>query len=85
MVLDSTGGGSAGCLLAVELGINQIEENSSVDILRILARLREDRGGIMASPNQYVGGYPLTALQMKNLNDASFVCVHSGMYLFTLL
>jgi len=49
----SAGIGRTGCFIAISYGCKQLVKNSSVDILKIVSRLRLDRGGLVQTVQQY--------------------------------
>ena len=49
----ASGTGRTGVVLAVDIGMQEIEERHSVDILRIASLLRQDRGGLIRTREQY--------------------------------
>lgn len=50
----SAGIGRSGVFIAADIGIQQLEEYGEVDILRILSSLRQDRGGMIQTKEQYM-------------------------------
>lgn len=49
----SAGIGRTGCFLAILNGIQQLRNNSNVDVLAILCSLRLNRGGMVQTAEQY--------------------------------
>lgn len=52
-ILISAGIGRTGCFIAISNGIKQLNHERSVDIVRILCQLRQDRGGMIQTDDQY--------------------------------
>ncbi|XP_057317454.1 receptor-type tyrosine-protein phosphatase R-like [Hydractinia symbiolongicarpus] len=50
----SAGRGRTGCFIALSLGMSQIDEENEVDILKIVSRMRIDRGGMVDKDHQYI-------------------------------
>ncbi|KAL3842620.1 hypothetical protein ACJMK2_020613 [Sinanodonta woodiana] len=49
----SAGIGRTGCFLAISIGMKQLREEQSVDVLGIICSLRVDRGGMIQTHEQY--------------------------------
>ena len=49
----ASGTGRTGVVLAVDIGMHELEEKRSVDILRTVSVLRQDRGGLIQTREQY--------------------------------
>lgn len=49
----SAGIGRTGCFVASSIGIRQLREENSVDVLAIVCALRRDRGGMVQTAEQY--------------------------------
>ncbi|XP_025087160.1 receptor-type tyrosine-protein phosphatase R-like isoform X2 [Pomacea canaliculata] len=49
----SAGIGRTGCFVAISIGIRQLREEHSVDILGIVCCMRQDRGGMIQTHEQY--------------------------------
>ena len=55
--------------IASDIGIKQLEENNSmVDILKIVSTIRQDRGGMVQTVSQYQFIYEVS-LQQYTKND----------------
>ncbi len=50
----SAGIGRTGVFIAADIGMQQIDEQGEIDVLRILSSLRQDRGGMIQTKQQYV-------------------------------
>ena len=50
----SAGIGRTGVFIAADIGMRQLEENMTVDALKILATMRQDRGGMVQTKEQYI-------------------------------
>ena len=50
----SAGIGRTGVFIAADIGMKQLEENMTVDVLKIVATMRQDRGGMVQTKDQYV-------------------------------
>ena len=49
----ASGTDRTGVVLAVDIGMHELEEKRSVDILRTVSVLRQDRGGLIQTREQY--------------------------------
>lgn len=49
----SAGIGRTGCFIAISIGIRQLREEHSVDVLGVVCNLRSDRGGMIQTHEQY--------------------------------
>ncbi|XP_062513235.1 tyrosine-protein phosphatase non-receptor type 5-like [Corticium candelabrum] len=49
----SAGIGRTGCFISIDIAIQQLKEDGYVDVLKILCRLRQDRGGMVQTCEQY--------------------------------
>lgn len=49
----SAGIGRTGCFVASSIGVRQLLEENSVDVLGIVCSLRRDRGGMVQTAEQY--------------------------------
>lgn len=52
-VFYSAGIGRTGVFIGADIGMKELEENETVDVLKILATLRQDRGGMVQTKEQY--------------------------------
>lgn len=50
----SAGRGRTGCFIAISIGMNMIDNEDSVDILKIVSRIRIYRGGLVDKVHQYI-------------------------------
>jgi len=50
----SAGRGRTGCFIGLQLGMEQIDECNEVDILRIVSKMRIERGGLVDKDTQYI-------------------------------
>jgi receptor-type tyrosine-protein phosphatase R len=50
----SAGRGRTGCFIAISMGMNMIDNEDSVDILKIVSRIRLYRGGLVDKVHQYI-------------------------------
>ena len=53
-VVHSAGIGRTGVLIAADIAMQQLDKEGEVDLLRILSSLRQDRGGMIQTKEQYV-------------------------------
>lgn len=53
LILCSAGIGRTGVFISSDIGMRQLEENNTVDILKIVSLLRQDRGGMVQTVFQY--------------------------------
>ncbi|VDQ00718.1 unnamed protein product [Trichobilharzia regenti] len=49
----SAGLGRTGCFIALCIGCEQLKKEGQVDVLKIVSRMRLDRGGMVQSNEQY--------------------------------
>ena len=49
----SAGIGRTGIVIGAEIGMQQLEEKGEVDVLKIVSTLRQDRGGMVQTKEQY--------------------------------
>ncbi|CAF0868817.1 unnamed protein product [Brachionus calyciflorus] len=57
----SAGVGRTGCFLAIAIGIKQIDNEALIDIVKIVCRLRKERGGMIQTLEQYEFIYQVLA------------------------
>ncbi|RNA37685.1 Receptor-type tyrosine- phosphatase R [Brachionus plicatilis] len=57
----SAGVGRTGCFLAIAIGIKYIDNESLIDIVRIVCKLRKERGGMIQTLEQYEFIYQVLA------------------------
>lgn len=50
----SAGIGRTGVFIAADIGMQQLDEEGEVDVLRILSSLRQDKGGMIQTKEQYL-------------------------------
>ena len=50
----SAGIGRTGVFIGADIGMQQLEDEGQVDILKTVATLRQDRGGMVQTKDQYV-------------------------------
>lgn len=50
----SAGIGRTGVFIGAEIGMQQLEEKGEVDVLKIVSTLRQDRGGMVQTKDQYM-------------------------------
>lgn len=48
--------------IGAEIGMQQLEEKGEVDVLRIVSTLRQDRGGMVQTKEQYLFLYQVSLL-----------------------
>ena len=53
-LLRSAGIGRTGVFIGADIGMRQLEETEEVDILKIVSTLRQDRGGMVQTRDQYL-------------------------------
>lgn len=54
LYLCSAGIGRSGVFIAADIAIQQLDQEEEIDILQILSSLRQDRGGMVQTNEQYV-------------------------------
>ncbi|KAI6645950.1 Mucin-like protein [Oopsacas minuta] len=64
----ASGTGRTGVVLAVDIGMHELEEKRSVDILRNVSLLRQDRGGLIQTREQYHFLYKTICAYARYLN-----------------
>ncbi|CAH8549087.1 unnamed protein product [Schistosoma mattheei] len=75
----SAGLGRTGCFIALCIGCEQLEKEGMVDVLKIVSRMRLDRGGMVQSNEQYefihhvLAAYPLNK-KNRQCESSSFTC-----------
>ena len=52
--LHSAGIGRTGVFIGADMGMRELERDNNVDVLKILASMRQDRGGMIQTKDQYV-------------------------------
>ncbi|ESO86967.1 hypothetical protein LOTGIDRAFT_128103, partial [Lottia gigantea] len=67
----SAGIGRTGCFIAISIGIRQLREEQSVDILGIVCSMRLDRGGMIQTHEQYEYIHQALCLYEQELSDLS--------------
>lgn len=50
----SAGIGRSGVFIGADIGMQQLEEGGEVDVARIVSTMRQDRGGMVQTKDQYV-------------------------------
>ena len=58
----SAGIGRTGVFIGADIGMQQLDNEGEVDVLRILSSLRQDRGGMIQTKEQYVFLHQVTAI-----------------------
>lgn len=53
-LLSSSGISRTGVFIGADTGMREIEEKNKVDVLRIVSSMRQDRGGMVQTKDQYV-------------------------------
>ena len=51
--LHSAGIGRTGVFIGADIGMQQLEEEGQVDLLKIVSTMRQDRGGMVQTRDQY--------------------------------
>ncbi|TNN05617.1 Tyrosine-protein phosphatase non-receptor type 7 isoform 3 [Schistosoma japonicum] len=80
----SAGLGRTGCFIALCIGCEQLEKEGMVDVLKIVSRMRLDRGGMVQSNEQYefihhvLAAYPLNGETFINSNHSTCDLQQSG-------
>ena len=54
LLLYSAGIGRTGVFIGADIGMRELEETHTVNVLRIVANMRQDRGGMVQTKDQYV-------------------------------
>ena len=49
----SAGIGRTGVFIAADIGMRQLEDNMTIDALKTLATMRQDKGGLIQTKEQY--------------------------------
>ena len=52
--------------IGAEIGMQQLDEKGEVDILKIVSTLRQDRGGMVQTKDQYLFLYQVSFVQTKS-------------------
>lgn len=74
----SAGIGRTGCFIAISLGVQQLIKENCVDILRIVCRLRKDRGGMIQTSEQYEFIYLALAAFEKTMQSSPPLIASNG-------
>ena len=56
----SAGIGRTGVFIGAEIGMQQLDEKGEMDILKIVSTLRQDRGGMVQTKDQYLFLYQVS-------------------------
>lgn len=67
----SAGIGRTGCFIALSNGIQQLTQERLVDVVRIVCNLRQDRGGMIQTNDQYIFLYQALSEYARSLASAS--------------
>ena len=59
----SAGIGRTGVFIGAEIGMQQVDEKGEVDILKIVSTLRQDRGGMVQTKDQYLFLYQVSLVK----------------------
>ena len=59
----SAGIGRTGVFIGAEIGMQQLDEKGEVDILKIVSTLRQDRGGMVQTKDQYLFLYQVSLVK----------------------
>jgi protein tyrosine phosphatase len=93
----SAGIGRTGVFIAADIGMRELEEMRSVDVVRIVASLRQDRGGMVQTKDQYIFlhkvffeyakrmGHVMPVVRGVNDEDSDSCSSHSSIQLNTFL
>ncbi|XP_071831045.1 tyrosine-protein phosphatase non-receptor type 5-like [Apostichopus japonicus] len=65
----SAGLGRTGCYIAISIGMRQLDEEHMTDILGIVCQLRQDRGGLVQTNEQYEFIHQALCLHEKSLPE----------------
>ena len=57
----SAGIGRTGVFIGADIGMRELQEKQRVDVLEILISMRQDRGGMVQTRDQYVLLYKVSA------------------------
>ncbi|XP_033118395.1 tyrosine-protein phosphatase non-receptor type 5-like [Anneissia japonica] len=63
----SAGLGRTGCYIAISIGMKQLQEEQMVDVLGIVCQMRQDRGGMIQTNEQYEFVHQALCLYEKSL------------------
>ena len=69
--LSSAGIGRTGCFIALTNGIKQLDHERLVDVVRIVCQLRQDRGGMIQTNDQYIFLYQALSEYARTLASTS--------------
>ena len=75
IIHSSAGIGRTGCFIALSNGIKQLDQEHSIDIVRILCDLRRDRGGMIQTNDQYQFVYQALSEYARTLPLNSWWCL----------
>lgn len=65
----SAGIGRTGVFIGAEIGMQQLDEKGEVDILKIVSTLRQDRGGMVQTKDQYLFLYQVSMVQIDKVKS----------------
>ena len=60
----SAGIGRTGVFIGADIGMKELEENETVDVLKIVASMRQDRGGMVQTKEQYLFLHQVLVLEL---------------------
>lgn len=60
----SAGIGRTGVFIGAEIAMQQLDEKGEVDILKIVSTLRQDRGGMVQTKDQYLFLYQVSLFRL---------------------
>ena len=64
----SAGIGRTGVFIGAEIAMQQLDEKGEVDILKIVSTLRQDRGGMVQTKDQYLFLYQVSLFRSIKQN-----------------
>ncbi len=59
----SAGIGRTGVFIGADIGMQQLEETGEVDMLKVVSTMRQDRGGMVQTKDQYVFLHQVRSIQ----------------------
>ena len=78
----SAGIGRTGVFIGAEIGMQQLDEKGEVDILKIVSTLRQDRGGMVQTKDQYLFLYQVSMVQIDKVKSVAKSVLKSSLLIF---
>ena len=76
-VISSAGIGRSGVFIGADIGMKKLEEKGEVDVLNIVSSIRQDRGGMVQTREQY--------LFLHKVRMSTVLNIHIDVYVVLLL